>query len=120
MDPVRCASQRTTHLIGKRTNNAQPTQIMRIHKAVSPDAALTSATLSASSVHPTRSLATPALSTTTPTVVSSSLSSKRQPEHTFKLEYIIHAPVRMQHRTGKAAMENTTPTKRKKHVNMVF
>ena len=71
-----------------------PTQTNKIHKAVSPLLAFTSATLRASKVHPIMSLTTPADKTIIPTVVSSNLSS-----------------VRMRHKTGKAVIEYATPVK---------
>jgi hypothetical protein len=102
------ASQSMAIFTGNRRKSVQPTQIIRIQSAVRPEPALTSATLRARSVHPTMkvrkhrrgkgvrfalmSFATPALSTTIPTVVSSSLSS-----------------VRMRQRTGKAVIEYATP-----------
>jgi hypothetical protein len=76
IDPVRCASHKNTLRTGKRRNSVQPTHVKRIQSAVRPDDAFTNATLRAKSVQPTRSLATPALRTTTPTVVSSNLSSE--------------------------------------------
>ena len=78
MEPVRRASQRNALFTGKRMKRAQPTHAKRIHRAVRPDPAFTKATLRAKSIQPTRSLATPALRTTTPTVVSSNLSSGSQ------------------------------------------
>jgi hypothetical protein len=59
-----------------------------------PAAELTSATVRASRIQPTTSLPTPAERTTTPTVVSSSLSS-----------------VRIRQRTGKAVIDMAVPAK---------
>lgn len=93
----------------------------RIYTAVTPEPALTSATLSARSTHPTEqpnsitphvkkdqcdlliSFPTPAESTTMPTVVSNSLSS-----------------VRIRQSTGKAVIEKATPAKSMKYVNLML
>ena len=93
------ATQKSTLRTMNSMNNDHPTQIIKIHSAVSPLPAFTSATLRASNVHPMMSLPTPADNTTIPTVVSSSLSS-----------------VRMRHSTGKAVIENATPVKSMKWV----
>ena len=100
IEPVWMATQKTTRLTGKRQNNVQPTQVKRIHKAVSPEPAFTKATLKAKRVHPTISFPTPADKATIPTVVSKSLSS-----------------VKIRHNTGNAVMENATPANSMKCVN---
>ena len=100
IEPVWMATHKTTLFTRKRQNNVQPTQVKRIHKAVSPEDAFTKATLKAKSVHPTISFPTPADKTTIPTVVSKSLSS-----------------VRMRHKTGNAVIENATPANSMKCVN---
>src|SRR6266702_4716335 len=94
MEPVVRANQNSTLRTRNNMKRVHPIQDNRIHNAVSPLPALTSATLRASNVHPMISLPTPADKTTIPTVVSSSLSS-----------------VRMRHSTGKAVIEYATPVK---------
>src|SRR5882757_3371070 len=99
IEPVWTATHKTTLFIGKSRNSVQPTQVKRIHKAVSPEPAFTKATLRAKSTHPTISFPTPADKTTIPTVVSKSLSS-----------------VRIRHNTGNAVIENATPANSMKYV----
>ena len=93
------ANQKSTLRTMSSMKSDHPMQTNKIHKAVSPLPAFTSATLRASKVHPMMSLPTPADNTTIPTVVSSSLSS-----------------VRMRHSTGKAVIEYATPVKSMKWV----
>ena len=100
IDPVWIAAHKTTLFTMKSKNNVHPTQVRRIHKAVSPEPAFTKATLKAKSTHPTISFPIPADKTTMPTVVSRSLSS-----------------VRMRHNTGNAVIENATPANSMKCVN---
>jgi hypothetical protein len=100
IEPVWIAAHRTTLFTRRRQKKVQPTQVKRIHRAVSPEPAFTKATLKANSVHPTISFPTPADKTTIPTVVSKSLS-----------------PVRMRHKTGKAVIENATPANSMKCVS---
>lgn len=88
------ATQKSTLRTMNSMKIAHPMQTNKIHNAVSPLPAFTSATLRASNVHPMMSLPTPADKTTIPTVVSSNLSS-----------------VRMRHSTGKAVIEYATPVK---------
>ena len=94
IEPVLRATQRSILRTMNSMKRDHAMQTNKIHKAVSPLPAFTSATLSASNVHPMMSFPTPADKTTTPTVVSSSLSS-----------------VRMRHSTGKAVIEYATPVK---------
>lgn len=94
MLPVFLASQRNAHLVGKSKNKVNATQIRNVHKAVRPDDAFTNATANASRLQPMTSFATPADSTMSPTVVSSSLSAER-----------------IRQRTGKAVIEYETPMK---------
>lgn len=75
--PVRRAIQSMTHLTGMRITSDHAIAVSKIYRAERPEPALTSATVRASSVHPTISLPTPALNTTIPIVVSSSFSSVR-------------------------------------------
>lgn len=103
VEPVRFASQCMAFRTGKRRKSVQPTQMNKIHRAVRPDPALTSATLSASNIQPTMSFPTPAERTTIPTVVSRSFSS-----------------VRIRHKTGNAVMEYATPVKSMKSVNLTL
>jgi len=100
IDPVWMATHKTTLFTRISKNNVHPTQVKRIHKAVSPEPAFTRATLNAKSTHPTISFPTPADKTTIPTVVSRSLSS-----------------VRIRHNTGNAVIENATPANSMKCVN---
>ena len=100
IEPVRRASQCNANLTGRSKKSVQPTHVRRIHKAINPDPALTSATESARRVHPIISLPTPAERTTIPTVVSSNLSY-----------------VRIRQSTGKAVMEYATPVNNMKCVN---
>jgi len=100
IEPVWMATHKTTLFTGKSKNNVHPTQVNRIHRAVSPEPAFTKATLKAKSTQPTISFPTPADKATTPTVVSKSSSS-----------------VRMRHNTGNAVMENATPANSMKCVN---
>ena len=100
IEPVCMATHKTTLFTRRRQSKVQPTQVKRIHKAVSPEPAFTRATLKANNVHPTISFPTPADRTTIPTVVSKSLSS-----------------VRIRHKTGNAVMENATPENSMKWVN---
>ena len=99
IDRVVRATQKSTLRTMNSMKNVHPMQINKIHNAASPLPAFTSATLRASSVHPMMSLPTPADKTTTPTVVSSSLSS-----------------VKIRHSTGKAVIEYATPVKSMKWV----
>ncbi len=92
IEPVLRAAQRSTLRTTNSMKRVHPMQINKIHNAVSPLPAFTSATLRASNVHPMMSLQTPADRTMIPTVVSSSLSS-----------------VKMRHSTGKAVIEYATP-----------
>ena len=100
IEPVWIAAHKTTLFTTRSRNNVHPTQVKRIHKAVSPEPAFTRATLKARSTQPTISFPTPADKTTIPTVVSRSLSS-----------------VRIRHSTGNAVMENATPANSMKCVN---
>lgn len=99
--PVNLANHNSAILTGHMRNAVNATHVSRIHRAVSPDVALTRATASASRLQPTTSLHTPADRTTTPTVVSRSCSA-----------------VRIRQRTGKAVIENDTPVKSMKYVNL--
>jgi hypothetical protein len=53
MEPVLVANHLNAFLTGKRRISVHATQVIRIHKAVRPEPALTSATLNARRVHPT-------------------------------------------------------------------
>lgn len=92
--PVNLAKRRRMILTGHKRNAVNAMHVRRIHRAVRPEVALTSATASASRLQPTTSLHTPAERTMTPTVVSKSCRA-----------------VRIRQRTGKAVMENDTPVK---------
>jgi hypothetical protein len=97
--PVNLANRSSAILTGHMRNAVNAMHVSRIHRAVSPEVALTRATASASRLQPTTSLHTPADRTTMPTVVSRSFSA-----------------VRMRQRTGKAVIENDTPVKSMKYV----
>ena len=94
MLPVLWASQRMAILTGTRRKMVQAMQTSRIHIAVRPEPAFTSATLRASRVQPMMSFPTPAESAMIPTCVSSNLNS-----------------IRTRQRTGNAVMEYATPVK---------
>lgn len=94
IEPVLRASHKSALRTMTSMKTVHPMQTNKIHKAVSPLPAFTSATLRASNVHPIMSFPTPADKTIIPTVVSSSFSS-----------------VRMRHKTGKAVIEYATPVK---------
>jgi len=94
IDPVLRATQKTTLRTMNSMKIVHPMQTNKIHTAVSPLPEFTSATLRASKIHPMISLPTPAEMTTTPRVVSNSLSS-----------------VRMRHNKGNAVIEYATPVK---------
>ena len=76
-DPVLVASQKKAILTGYSMKSTQPMAVRRTQRALNPDEALTSATVSANKIQPTTSFPTPAARTTTPTVVSNNLSSVR-------------------------------------------
>jgi len=94
IEPVLRATQKSTLRTKNSMKSVHPTQTNKIHTAVSPLPAFTTATLNASKIHPMMSLPTPADMTTIPTVVSSSLSS-----------------VRTRHNSGNAVIEYATPVK---------
>lgn len=121
-DPVDRASHNKAAFTGKRRKSVHPTQHRSMYNAVRPEPAFTNATLNAKRTQPTEneskksgkaialtnqdvliSFATPAESTTIPTVVSSSCNS-----------------VRMRHSTGKAVIENATPVNSMKWVNSML
>src|SRR6266550_9152292 len=92
--PVRLASQTYPHLMGNVKKSVKPVQLNRTQRADKPEDALINATVSTRRIHPTTSLATPAESATTPTVVSSIFNS-----------------VKIRQSTGKAVIPTATATK---------
>lgn len=94
VEPVFLASHRSAILTGKSNTKVHAKHVNNMYRAVNPEPALTSATLSANNVQPMISFPTPAERTTIPTVVSSSFSS-----------------VKIRHRTGNAVIEYATPVK---------
>jgi hypothetical protein len=109
VEPVRTASQLKNPRTGNSRNMAHPTHVKKTHRAVKPDEAFTRAILNASKVQPTTSLAIPALSTTTPTVVSRSLSSEAR--KTSHLGEIAHS------RTSQNATQHWKCRNGKSHAN---
>ena len=99
--PENLANRSSAILAGHMRNAMNAIHVSRVHSAVRPEVALTRATASANRLQPTTSLHTPTDRTIMPTLVSNSCRA-----------------LRIRQRMGKAVIENDTPVKSMKYVNL--